>query len=957
MGAITDFFDSALGFVSDTASSIADTIGDAIITAISNFVGMLLYYVTKALMSVVALLQELFNVFSGTTKVQYNDEYDFLLNVFFQNRSVKNIYWAMALLGITFVIVFTMVSVIRKTFDLSDKHQNQSMGTILTAMFKSIFTMLILSAALLASLTLTNLVINRIGYIFDNADSFSQKKEIHFTDEQYATMARIYKTIGNYSLNPSYTSRYNLNSCYNDIRQDLNYLEQQKVFDMVYISEKDGETIDTWQSVLQELVYATDSSRELRMDVYYEEVSNSLLKIMKILQTNAEFYPISDYESGYTVTNSVGLDRILFLSGTTSAAKNEKYNENPYLTDGLRGAFYTGEKSIYNFDHVKAAFDIGLTGINYIFIWILTYFTLKNLLRCIFGCVMRIFNMVSLYIVAPLAVSTMPLDEGEKFKQWTMAMVIQAFGILGMIIPMRLIILFAPIILSPKLVLFESVSLNFVAKVLLIVGGLEAVEGFGQMVTGILANNTSYAALNAGNRAGQLGDQAFEMGKAATKATAKGAMKLGFGAAKLGGKVALGAGAAAVGAAGVAASGIAAGAYHGAKGIGAGISALRNYLSDRSAQSGGSSGASGHSSGTDQSGGKMIEMADLSGKSGSTGGAPSNLRGIGSSGQPTGGMKPNGPTSGRGGSVGGGAGLNNLPTGKSGSTGGTPNNLRGIGSSGQPTGGVKPNAPISGKGVPSGGGKMIEMADLSGKSSSTGGAQPTGGSVSSPLENKSNSYSPDNSSNAVPDNGGVNNPSSGSGSTGAPMDNLSNSYGADDFNGAPTNIGLDDSFYGGGQSGAPMDNLSNSYGGNNMVSEYGSVDDFLSDKQPTVRPMENIGGSYGSNNIPGGSPVSGLGNSQSSVTNPAPAGNPVQANSPASVGSPVQVNNPVQVSNPVQTNNPVQTSNPVQTGNPVQVQSVPKKQPPPRKRSGDAQYVTKIKPGEDPLSQMKNKRK
>ena len=65
MGAITDFIDSAINFVGDGLSSLADTIGDAIITAISNFVGMLLYYVTKALMSVVWLLQELFNVFSG----------------------------------------------------------------------------------------------------------------------------------------------------------------------------------------------------------------------------------------------------------------------------------------------------------------------------------------------------------------------------------------------------------------------------------------------------------------------------------------------------------------------------------------------------------------------------------------------------------------------------------------------------------------------------------------------------------------------------------------------------------------------------------------------------------------------------------------------------------------------------------------------------------------------------
>lgn len=573
--------DKAINAISGAMSSLADSIGDAITRAISNFVGKILYYITKAFMWLVSVLQQLFDVFSGTTKVKYSGEDVYLLDVFFQNKSVANVYWAITLLGIVFVIVFTLITVVRKGFDLNDKMQNRTMSTILTSMFKSIFGMLILSFALSAALNLTNLTINRISYIFDNADSFSQPQEIQFTNEEYATMARIYKTIGNYSLNPSYNSYYNLNSCYNDVREDLSYLEQQGIFKVAYVTteiNKSGKEVEipTWQSALQELVYAHDPTIELSLDIRHDEVSTALLNIMGILRSDAGFGALDKYKNTYSVTNGVGLDRVLFLSGTTSAARNSKYNVNPYLTDGLRGAFYTGEKSIYSFSDVSSAFDIGVTGISYIFIWILAYFTLRNLLRCIFSCIMRIFSMISLYIIAPLTIAAMPLDDGEKFKQWMLNMVLQGLGVLGVIIPMRLVILFAPIILSPELVLFQSVSLNFIAKVLLIVGGLEAVEGFSNMVTGILTNNSAMTAMHSHETANRMGDKAFDWGVGATKAAGGAALgaagKVAKGAGKIaGGTLGLAADATGMTALGQKVAGAAVGAYQGVKNWGSSV--------------------------------------------------------------------------------------------------------------------------------------------------------------------------------------------------------------------------------------------------------------------------------------------------------------------------------------------------------------------------------------------------
>ena len=486
------------------------SIGDAIATAISNLFGKLLYYITIGLMYVVQFLQKFFDVFSGMTKVKYLGEYTYMTDVFFQYQPVKNVYWAMSLIGIALVLMFAIIAVIRKMFDLRDKHQNQSLGSIIGGTCKSILTMLLLGAVLNAALSITNVVINRIDFIFSNSDSFSKRDEITFTDEQFAAMGRVYTTIGNFSLNESYDNRYNLNKCFNEIRGDLNYLERQGVFDFAYDEKKLGkEDSVNWQNTLQKLVYAANTTRNVSMDKYNEEVSQAILEIMTIIRTNPKFYPLKEYENGYTSAMDVGLDRILFLAGTSDCANNELYNREPYLTDGLRGAFYTGKKDIYDIDQVKDAFKIGVGGIDYIFIWILTYFTLRNLFRCIFVCISRLYNMASLYVVAPLAIAPMPMDDGEKFKQWTSAMVIQVVGILGTIIPMRLMLLFAPVILGSDLVLFESGALNFIGKVLLVIGGMQAVESFSNMITGILTGNAASASANANDRASAFGSKAF----------------------------------------------------------------------------------------------------------------------------------------------------------------------------------------------------------------------------------------------------------------------------------------------------------------------------------------------------------------------------------------------------------------------------------------------------------------
>ena len=503
-----DVFDSVIDWFEDAFDSIADAIGSAILDAIKEGLGWVCYYLTCAWCDIIKAAYAVFAVFAGISKVQMKDDFTYLTNLFFENEAINGIYWGMVMIGAVLAIVFTIIAVVRKMFDINDKQQ-QSLGQILGGLLKSLFVMITLTAVMSVTISFTNVLIERVSYVFDQNKALTERSEIEFSEDEFAAMARILNTIGNYSLNPSYDQRFNLNSCYNEIRPDLLYLQEKGVFDLVYpTKDEDGNPCPTWQSELEQLAYSANPEKELDLDLYYVESSNALRNIMNTLRTNGDFRPLESYKKEYTTTDSASLDRVVFLMGTMKAAKNDAYNKDPYITDGLRGAFYSGQKSIYSLSEVKSAFHYQIGGISYIMIWFVGFWVLKNLYRCILNCCTRLVNIVGLYLIAPPLAATMSLDEGRRFKEWTTSMIIQVLGVFGNIIPMRLIILFIPMVLDSNLVLLPSTILNVAAKALLIAGMLEGVSRFSGILTGILANNAGFAAIQASNT-NDLADRQF----------------------------------------------------------------------------------------------------------------------------------------------------------------------------------------------------------------------------------------------------------------------------------------------------------------------------------------------------------------------------------------------------------------------------------------------------------------
>ena len=492
------------GIIDGIMSVLGDTLTSVLEAILNATLFKILYYAEIALCWIISQLYDMFEVFAGIVRIQYGDEKpDYLINVFFSNHTVSNVYWAMALIGIALTFGFAIWAVARKMFDI-DGRQQQSMGQIIGAGLKSIFLIVSMTLIISVVLRMTNTLMEQIDYTFNNAYHLDYSAEYVFSEEEYAAMGRVLATIGNASVVPNSKNRYNVNLCYNEIRGDMLYLQNRGIFLYSYYqTDQNGNELKSWQSVLSQIARSTDLRYDVKIDVYNQGVMNSVTAAMDYLQSGGNIAPVSSVSEYYKPDGKAHLDRMVFLMGTMRAARNTAYNREPSLSDALRAPYYYDQgKSIYNIDDVDSDFNIGFPT-DYILVFMAVFALIMDLITILLNCVARIFNMLFLYIIAPPVIAAAPLDGGGKFKQWTTAFVVQSLSVFGTVIAMRLLMIYLPIVVSPQLVLFEDRPLlNVLSKFVLIFGGFEAAKKSTSLLTGILADSAGWQAVQAGDMSG-----------------------------------------------------------------------------------------------------------------------------------------------------------------------------------------------------------------------------------------------------------------------------------------------------------------------------------------------------------------------------------------------------------------------------------------------------------------------
>lgn len=555
----------------------------------------ILFFICKWLLRFVELVELFFNVFAGTEKILYGDEKTYLINIFFGHDAVTNAFWGMAIIAMILSIGFTIVALARKVTDVSGTTKH-TIGQIVSNFIRSMLAILLLNICVVASINVANVLLDQIDFALTNAEVLDVETGARKVDEaEYAAMTRILATVANYNVNKGAETRYNINACFNAIRTDLQALQSRGFFEYEYAMTPSGH--HTWQTALAFAANAADLSVDLNLNQYYPQVDEAITLLAKELATNPEFKPVAAGTKEAAVAPNVKV--MLFLVSSFGAEHNAAYR-NGSMDDALRRSYLNETKDCTDVDTVEKDFDI--TEINYILLLAGSYIFLMLMLTCIIQFIERLFNLVLFYITGPLFASSMSLDEGGKFQSWLQGFVLQLLGAFGTVFVMRIYLIIMPVLSGSAIVFFPSTegfwgtTINYMAQLILIIGGAFAVSKANSIIFGALSGNSAMAAGHQLGEATALAGGVTKMGamqaaKAGGMLAAKGGMmaaKGSWAAAKMAAdplRTARRAGNAVAGAA-MGVAGAAAGAWEGTKtafrnnqtlgAIGRGIDYMRN---------------------------------------------------------------------------------------------------------------------------------------------------------------------------------------------------------------------------------------------------------------------------------------------------------------------------------------------------------------------------------------------
>ncbi len=453
-----------------------------------DWVYVLFYKLFRALLEIVEFMEGIFDVFAGISKVSYNGQKDYLVNVFFGQNIIAVIFWGMTAISLVLCFVFTIVAVTRKILDISGGVK-QSLGQILNGALRSCVSFLFVSIICIASVNLANICLVQINYLMKNAstlmyDSDNQKT---FTGEENAAMTRIMNTIANYALNSSTDNRYNINVCFNSIREDLLYLQQHQFFSYEY--PMDGKH-HNWQSAITLIANSGDIGKDLDLETVDSSVTEAIRTVMDELKYNPNFRPLET--ASRPDQGNISVSDTIFLVSSMEAPEGSVYRDNPSFDDALRRSYLNGSKSWRNLTQVRKDFDIWEIRYDIGYITCIVFVVIMT--QCIFLFILRLFDLLLLYISAPAFASTIPLDEGVRFQAWRQAFTIKVISGFGSVMAMRLYLVMIQIIMDGKLRFFENNVTNYLCQLLFILAGSYAVLKASPLLTQIVAGNGAAAA-------------------------------------------------------------------------------------------------------------------------------------------------------------------------------------------------------------------------------------------------------------------------------------------------------------------------------------------------------------------------------------------------------------------------------------------------------------------------------
>jgi hypothetical protein len=205
------------------------------------------------------------------------------------------------------------------------------------------------------------------------------------------------------------------------------------------------------------------------------------LLISGIMFTNTVMNSVNSSMNNYVLetgeVTTIG-GQILVTSGTYAYVGDESIRQDIELK------FLTGEFDYFDTVLVKQYYS--LKNMDYFIgivsgIVIVVMFVMSAIMF-----IQRIFDIIFLYIISPISVSTIPLDEGNRFRIWKEMLIAKILSAYGIILSMNLFFIIMPQVQT--ITFFNDSFKNGIMQILFLIGGAFAVTKANIVVAQLTGN-------------------------------------------------------------------------------------------------------------------------------------------------------------------------------------------------------------------------------------------------------------------------------------------------------------------------------------------------------------------------------------------------------------------------------------------------------------------------------------
>lgn len=172
---------------------------------------------------------------------------------------------------------------------------------------------------------------------------------------------------------------------------------------------------------------------------------------------------------------------------------------NPRFDDDVRRPYLVGKQLYKNSARVRA--DFYPTEFDYLTGFVSSIVVLFILTGAVLYFIRRLFEILMLYLVAPVFASSIPADDGALFKKWREVFIAKFFSGFGIVFSMKYFLMLIPMTGGSNLILYSGTSdayiVNNILKVFLIIGGAWAVYKSQHLILQIVSPESAMAAREA----------------------------------------------------------------------------------------------------------------------------------------------------------------------------------------------------------------------------------------------------------------------------------------------------------------------------------------------------------------------------------------------------------------------------------------------------------------------------